>query len=48
MVSQLRHTLDEYKRGGGAYTEIVLEECGHSPHIEKPEAFLGALLEHLA
>lgn len=48
MVSQLRHTLDEYKRGGGAYTEIVLEECGHSPHIEKPEAFLGALLGHLA
>lgn len=48
MVSQLRHTLDEYKRGGGAYTEIVLEDCGHSPHIEKPDAFLGALLGHLA
>ncbi len=47
MVSQTRAVLEEYKANGGAYTEVVVADTGHSPHIEKPEAFMAALLEHL-
>ena len=46
MVGQLRAVLDDYVRSGGSYRELELEECGHSPHIEKPSLFLSALLEH--
>lgn len=37
MVSQLRAVLEE----GGNYREMVYEDCGHSPHIEKPQRFLA-------
>ncbi|MGH2520992.1 MAG: alpha/beta fold hydrolase, partial [Anaerolineales bacterium] len=47
MVSQTRAVLEKYKANGGAYTEVVVADAGHSPHIEKPEAFMAALLEHL-
>ena len=47
MVSQLRHLLETYQAQGGAYSEVVLTECGHSPHIEKPEEFRSALLPFL-
>jgi pimeloyl-ACP methyl ester carboxylesterase len=39
MVSQTRAVLDAYRANGGDYREEVFEDCGHSPHIEKPEAF---------
>lgn len=45
MVSQTRAVLARYAAGGGAVTELELEECGHSPHLEHPEAFRSALLE---
>jgi pimeloyl-ACP methyl ester carboxylesterase len=47
MVSQIRALFDEYAARGGSYREEVFAECGHSPHIEKPDAFrnvLGGLL----
>ena len=47
MVSQLRYVLDAYQANGGAYTEVVLADCGHSPHIEKPSEFTSALLPFL-
>lgn len=34
MVGQLRAVLDAYAANGGRYREVVLAECGHSPHIE--------------
>lgn len=43
MLAQLRHLLSERERAGGAVREVVLAGCGHSPHIEQPEAF-GRLL----
>jgi pimeloyl-ACP methyl ester carboxylesterase len=43
MVSQVRAVLDRYTDGGGRYREIVFENCGHSPHVEQPEAFNRAL-----
>ncbi|MBA2376672.1 MAG: alpha/beta hydrolase [Actinomycetota bacterium] len=39
MVSQTRAVLEAYKANGGNYREEVLEDCGHSPHVEKPEEF---------
>lgn len=35
MVSQLRAVLE----AAGEFTEIVYEDCGHSPHLEHPERF---------
>ncbi|WP_043631427.1 alpha/beta fold hydrolase [Nonomuraea candida] len=43
MVSQTRAVLERY----GRYREAVLEDCGHSPHLEHPAAFLRLLTEHL-
>jgi pimeloyl-ACP methyl ester carboxylesterase len=36
MVTQLRSLLEQY---GGSYQEVVLENCGHAPHIEKAAEF---------
>jgi pimeloyl-ACP methyl ester carboxylesterase len=47
MIAQTRAVLDAYRDQGGAYREEVLEACGHSPHIERPEAFMELLLPHL-
>ncbi|WP_030451901.1 alpha/beta fold hydrolase [Herbidospora cretacea] len=43
MIRQTRAFLEEY----GNYTEVVFDDCGHSPHIEKPEEFREALRKHL-
>jgi pimeloyl-ACP methyl ester carboxylesterase len=48
MVSQMRAVLDAYQTKGGRYQEMVVAECGHSPHIEKPAEFLQAFLAFLA
>ena len=42
MVSQIRYVLDGYAARGGRYTEVVVADCGHSPHIEKPDEFRKA------
>ena len=48
MVTQTRSVLDRYAASGGSYREAVLPGVGHSPHVERPQEFLVALLEHLA
>jgi hypothetical protein len=35
MKLQIRAVLAQYQAHGGQYREVVLPECGHSPHIEK-------------
>jgi pimeloyl-ACP methyl ester carboxylesterase len=47
MIAQTRAVLDAYRDQGGAYRAEMLEACGHSPHIERPEAFMELLLPHL-
>ncbi len=47
MLAQTRAVLDAYRDRGGAYREAVLDVCGHSPHVERPEAFMELLLPHL-
>ncbi|MFI6325327.1 alpha/beta fold hydrolase [Nonomuraea sp. NPDC050556] len=44
MVTQTRAVLERY----GPYTEVVLPECGHSPHLEYPAEFQQALQAHLS
>lgn len=47
MVAQTRAVLEAYATAGGVFREVVLEDCGHSPHLEQPEAFDEALLSHI-
>jgi pimeloyl-ACP methyl ester carboxylesterase len=35
MKTQIRTVLQAYQANGGAYREVVLPDCGHTPHIEK-------------
>jgi pimeloyl-ACP methyl ester carboxylesterase len=44
----MRAVLDRYRTGGGAYEEVIVSDCGHSPHIEKPEEFRKTFLAFLA
>ena len=43
MVGQTRSILEQYKANGGSYEEIVIENTGHTPYVEKPEEFMAAL-----
>jgi pimeloyl-ACP methyl ester carboxylesterase len=47
MVSQIRALLDRYAADGGRYREEVFADCGHTPHIEKPDEFRRVLTEFL-
>lgn len=37
----------DYAATGGVYREEVIPDCGHSPHVEKPEEFRRLLFEFL-
>jgi hypothetical protein len=47
MISQTKAVLDSYQAQGGKYQEEVIDDCGHSPHIEKPERFRQVLFKFL-
>ena len=40
MKSQVRSVLEKFKANGGNYREVLLADCGHSPHIEKQQEVL--------
>ena len=48
MIQQTRTVLGAYRDAGGAVTELEPADCGHSPHLEHPAAFLEALLARIA
>lgn len=48
MLGQTRTVLEKYAAAGGSYQEVVIEDAGHLPFIEKPEAFNQALHAHIA
>ena len=39
MLAQTRHVLDQYEEAGGTYEEVVIDDAGHVPYIEKPDEF---------
>lgn len=43
MVGQVRNVLERYAAAGGEFQELVFPDTGHTPYIEKPEAFNTAL-----
>ncbi|NRQ35568.1 alpha/beta hydrolase [Nonomuraea sp. NN258] len=43
MIAQTRSVLDRY----GRYREVVIDDCGHSPHLEHPERFHRLLADHV-
>ena len=45
MKTQVRTVLEKYKSNGGRYQEVVLSDCGHSPHVEKQEEMLELFTE---
>lgn len=47
MVDQTRAVLEQYAANGGQFQEVVFENCGHSPHVEKAAEFAAALTAHL-
>src|ERR671916_407808 len=47
MISQIRAVLDAYEARGGRYREEVIPDCGHTPHVEKPEEFRRLLFDFL-
>jgi len=47
MVSQTRAVMDSYAAEGGTYKEIVMQDTGHSPFVERPDEFLGYFVAHL-
>ena len=47
MVSQIRAVLDAYEARGGRYSERVIPDCGHTPHVEKPQDFQRLLFGFL-
>lgn len=44
MVSQMRTVLEQFKKQGGNFTEVVIEDAGHTPFIEKESEFLETFL----
>ncbi len=44
MVSQLRAVLERGKDAGGRFEELLLADCGHSPHLEHPDTVREALV----
>ncbi len=48
MLSQIRAVLAAYAAAGGSYEEVVIDDCGHLPDIEKPQEFNRAFHAHLA
>ena len=43
MITQTRNVLDSYSANGGTVDEIVLNGCGHSPHLERESEVIAAI-----
>jgi len=47
MIEQTRNVLEQYKAASGDYTEVVIEDAGHLPFIEKPANFNSVFHIHI-
>ncbi len=48
LLTEVKHALDEYERGGGKVTRLVLDGVGHTPYLERPAEVQSAIADHLA
>ncbi len=48
MIGQTRHVLQQYAENGGSLKEVVIENTGHGPQIEKPGEFNQVFHEFLS
>lgn len=48
MIDQTRAVMEKYTKAGGTFSEIVFEDCGHTPYIEKPDAFNQHFHQHIS
>lgn len=48
MLAQTRDVLETYAAAGGRYQEVVLDDCGHVPYIEKLVEFNRYFHAHIA
>ena len=48
MVGQVRTVLTNYQANGGAMQEVVLADCGHSPHVEKQDEVVKLVSDFVA
>ena len=48
MIDQTRFVLENYRAAGGAVSEVVIADCGHTPFIEKAAEFNQAFHAFLA
>jgi len=39
MIGQTRAVLEKYQDAGGSFTEVVFEDVGHTPYVEKRDEF---------
>jgi pimeloyl-ACP methyl ester carboxylesterase len=47
MIGQTRAVLEKYTAAGGSYREVVIQDTGHVPFIEKPEQFNQVFHAHI-
>jgi pimeloyl-ACP methyl ester carboxylesterase len=47
MLSQTRYVLESYVHHGGTYKEVVIDDAGHSPYLEKPDEFNAVFHHHI-
>jgi len=47
MVSQTRYVFDKYKQNGGEYHEFIINDAGHSCHLEQEDEFVKIIREHV-
>ena len=47
MIAQTRALLERYAAAGGSFEEVVIEDAGHVPFLEKPQVFNKGFHRHL-
>lgn len=47
MVAQTRYFLEKLSENGSTFNEVVIEDTGHTPYVEKPEEFSKLLHDFL-
>ena len=48
MIDQTRAVLEKYAAAGGSFQEIVIQDAGHVPFIEKPAEFNQVFHAHIS